>query len=169
MVRASILKRIPKPMISRDFELRPATLDDAARIYRLYKKLFYSHIHQIWGWDEAWQRENFAKEWDEARTWFIDSRGQLSGYLQLRDEPDFMYVLSLGILPDSQGCGIGRRIMVSLQEEAGRLGQPLRLSVFRTNPRALSFYQGLGFRVTEETEAFHRLEWLAGGRVEPAP
>ncbi|QJE97400.1 GNAT family N-acetyltransferase [Luteolibacter luteus] len=153
-------------MIPRDFELQAADESDAEPIYELYKELFQNHIDQIWGWDENWQKENFAKEWEEARTWRIDSQGQLSGYLQLRDEADFMYVLSLGILPAFQGRRIGRVIMRSLQQEAAGKGLPLRLSVFRTNPRALSFYQGLGFRVTEETEAFQRLEWLeeaAGG------
>ena len=134
--------------------------DDAERIYPGYKALFHSHVEQIWGWEEAWQRQNFAEEWEGARTWWIESQGQLSGYLQLRNGADFMYVLSLGILPDCQGRGIGRRIMRSLQEDAASLAQPLRLSVFRTNPRALSFYQALGFHVTEESEAFHRLEWL---------
>jgi ribosomal protein S18 acetylase RimI-like enzyme len=153
-------------MIPRDFELQAADESDAEPIYELYKELFQNHIDQIWGWDENWQKENFAKEWEEARTWRIDSQGQLSGYLQLRDEAGFMYVLSLGILPAFQGRRIGRVIMRSLQQEAAGKGLPLRLSVFRTNPRALSFYQGLGFRVTEETEAFQRLEWLeeeAGG------
>lgn len=148
-------------MTHSDFELRLAREADGEPIYGLYKELFQSHIEQIWGWDENWQQENFAKEWEEARTWWIESQGQLSGYLQLRNGADFMYVLSLGILPDFQGRRIGREIMQSLQGEAAGLGQPLRLSVFRTNPRALSFYQGLGFRVTEETEAFHRLEWRA--------
>lgn len=150
-------------MICRDFELKPANEADDGPIYLLYKDLFQSHIEQIWGWDESWQRENFTKEWEEARTWRIESEKQLSGYLQLRNEADFMYVLSLGILPAFQGRRIGREIMVSLQEEATSLGQSLRLSVFRTNPRALSFYQALGFGVTEETEAFHRLEWRAEG------
>lgn len=150
-------------MSCRDFELQPASEADVGPIYSLYRDLFQSHIEQIWGWDESWQRENFTKEWEEARTWRIESEKQLSGYLQLRNEADFMYVLSLGVLPAFQGRRIGHRIMVSLQEEAASLGQSLRLSVFRTNPRALSFYQALGFGITEETEAFHRLEWRVEG------
>lgn len=152
-------------MIPRDFELQAAEESDAEPIYLLYKELFQNHIEQIWGWDEGWQQENFVKEWEEARTWRIDSRGQLLGYLQLRNEAEFMYILSLGILPEFQGRRIGRVITRSLQQEAAGRGQALRLSVFRTNPRALSFYQGLGFRVTEETEAFHRLEWRADAAV----
>lgn len=148
-------------MIPRDFELQAADESDAEPIYVIYKGLFQSHIEKIWGWDEGWQQENFAKEWEEARTWRIDFQGRLAGYLQIRDDADSMYVLSLGIVPEFQGRRIGRVIMRSLQQEASGRCQPLRLSVFRTNPRALSFYQGLGFRVTEETEAFHRLEWLA--------
>jgi hypothetical protein len=38
----------------------------------------------------------------------------------------------------------------------------LRLSVFRTEPRRLRFYEGLGFTVTETADAFWRLEDLPG-------
>lgn len=77
-----------------------------------------------------------------------------------KEESDFIYLLSIAIIPDFQGRGIGREIMLGFQRMAEELGQPLRLSVFRTNPRALSFYLNLGFRVAEETPEFHRLEWL---------
>jgi ribosomal protein S18 acetylase RimI-like enzyme len=147
-------------MVTDDFELHEAEPSDAEPIYALYESLFRHHIEQIWGWDEAWQRANFTEEWQMARTWRVESQGRLAGYIQQKNEQDFVYLLSVAIIPDFQGRGIGRQIMAGFQDEAARLGQPLRLSVFRTNPRALSFYQGLDFRVTEETEAFHRLEWL---------
>ena len=152
--------RPPFSMPPSDFELHEAAASDADPIYGLYESLFRHHVEQIWGWDEAWQRENFAEEWEVTRTWRVESQGRLAGYIQQKNEQDFVYLLSVAIIPDFQGRGIGRQIMGRFQEEAAKLGQPLRLSVFRTNPRALSFYQGLGFRVTEETDAFHRLEWL---------
>lgn len=147
-------------------ELQEAVSGDANLIFEIYKELFLSHIETIWGWSEAWQRLNFDEEWKAARTWRIESEGRLAGYIQQRDQPDYVYLLSVAILPDFQGRGIGREIMRGFQKKAAQLGQPLRLSVFRTNPRALSFYQNLGFRVTEETPEFHRLEWLSAPEKE---
>jgi ribosomal protein S18 acetylase RimI-like enzyme len=144
------------------FELRAATLDDREAIFALYERLFRHHIDQIWGWDPAWQTANFAEEWRIARTKMIIAGGELSGYLQLKSEPDHDYILSLGIVPDSQGQGIGRRLMSDLKRDAAERSLSLRLSVFSTNPRALKFYETLGFRVTDVTPEFHRLEWHPG-------
>ena len=150
----------PTPMSHPHFKLTGASPADAGPIFDLYKELFHGHIQQIWGWDETWQRLNFEEEWKTARTWRIESQDRLVGYLQQKEENDFIYLLSVAIIPDFQGRGIGREIMLGFQRMAEELGQPLRLSVFRTNPRALSFYLNLGFRVAEEAPEFHRLEWL---------
>jgi len=141
------------------FEVRDAEPADYEHVFDLYGALFREHIEQIWGWDEAWQIANFAEEWRTARTRVIVVEGRIAGYIQLKLEADHSYLLSLGIAPTSQGGGIGRRIMEDLMGETVRRGVPLRLSVFRTNPRALKFYEVLGFQVTEATAEFHRLEW----------
>jgi hypothetical protein len=35
------------------------------------------------------------------------------------------------------------------------------LSIFRTNPRAMDFYRGLGFRQTGETDTHVTMSWRA--------
>lgn len=50
--------------------------------------------------------------------------------------------------------------MNGLQAEAARSTLPLRLSVFRSNPRAERFYEGLGFQVSGSNEDLIRMEWL---------
>ena len=147
--------------MSSSFELRAATPDDHDAVFALYENLFRHHVERIWGWDPAWQTANFTEEWQTARTDLILTLHGLSGYLQVKSEPDHDYILSLGILPESQGQGIGRRIVADLMQAAASRGMPLRLSVFRTNPRALEFYESLGFQTTTETPEFHRLEWTA--------
>ncbi|WP_367871551.1 N-acetyltransferase family protein [Luteolibacter sp. Populi] len=143
------------------FEIRDAEPADHEIVFDLYEALFRHHVEQIWGWNQEWQIANFAEEWRRARTSVILVEGAIAGYLQVQLEEDHSYLLSLGILPASQGVGIGYRIMEDLMDETALRGLPLRLSVFRTNPRALRFYEALGFQVTEATPEFHRLEWQA--------
>ena len=140
-------------------EVRDAEPEGYEIVFDLYEALFREHIEQIWGWNQAWQIANFAEEWRSARTCVILVEGRIAGYLQVQLEADHSYLLSLGIGPANQGGGIGRRIMEDLMGETTLRGVPLRLSVFRTNPRALKFYEMLGFQVTEATAEFHRLEW----------
>lgn len=65
----------------------------------------------------------------------------------------------LFLLQEHQGKDIGRRCMLLIMEEARQLGLPVRLRVMKVNPRALAFYQRLGFRCTSETDTHGLMEW----------
>lgn len=145
------------------FEIRDAGSDDYEAIFGLHEALFKEGIEMIWGWDESWQRENFAEEWRTATTRSLFLAERWIGYVQLKKEADCHYLLCLAVMPDFQGMGIGRSVMNGLQAEATRSELPLRLSVFRTNPRAERFYEGLGFQVSGTNGDLIRMEWLPSG------
>jgi ribosomal protein S18 acetylase RimI-like enzyme len=75
--------------------------------------------------------------------------------------PDCVTVNQLFLLPEHQGKDIGRRCMLLVMEEARELGLPVRLRVMKVNPRALAFYQRLGFMRTGETNTHDLMEWGA--------
>lgn len=139
--------------------LTPASITDQDALFVLHEQLFRHHIERIWGWDDAWQRTNFLKEWEESITELIHHDGENAGYLQIRPEPDHHYLLGISIHPDFQGRGLGTAVMETLQQRAALQQFPLRLSVFRTNPRVIAFYQRLGFRTEAETETGCRMVW----------
>lgn len=141
--------------------LTPASVTDQDALFLLHEQLFRHHIEQIWGWDDAWQRTNFLKEWDEALTELIQHNGETAGYIQTRPEPDHLYLLGIAIHPDFQSQGLGTAVMQELQQRAALQQRPLRLSVFRTNPRVIEFYVRTGFLIEEETETGCRMRWVA--------
>lgn len=141
--------------------LRPATLEDQAVLYALHVELFREHIDKIWGWDEEWQITNFQKEWEEVVTEVIHSGNLLLGYVQTRVESDHIYVLSLGLNSRYQNQGLGTAAMNLIKERAMSMILPIRLSVFKTNPRVISFYERLGFEIHERTETGCKMFWLA--------
>lgn len=147
-----------------EWTLRPAAEEDREPLFAMHGQLFRAMIEEIWGWDDGWQRENFAKEWAEVETSVIERGGQRLGYLQVRwrEDPAEGYVLNFALLPEHQARGIGTRVMEGLQRRAQEARLPLRLSVFRTNPRALAFYQRLGFRIEETTDSGVRMGWCGG-------
>ncbi|MCE2504293.1 MAG: GNAT family N-acetyltransferase [Chlorobi bacterium] len=61
-------------------------------------------------------------------------------------------------MPEYQGMGIGRECMMILIEQARQCNLPIGLRVLKVNPRALTFYQRLGFVCTGETEAHVLME-----------
>lgn len=139
----------------KSLEIKPATDADQATLFALYEQLFRGYIEPIWGWDEAWQIENFRKEWRDARTSTLHTDDGLVGYLQTVEHPDNVHVLMLAIRPEHQGKQLGSQVMAMLK----RRNMTLRLNVFKINPRALSFYLRDGFMIQEETPTFTRLHW----------
>jgi len=145
-------------------EIRDARSDEYEAIFSLHEALFKEGIERIWGWDDARQRENFAEEWRSVRTRSLLFAERWIGYVQLKLETDCLYLLCLAVIPEFQGTGVGRSVMDELKKQAVTSGLPLRLSVFRSNPRAERFYQGLGFRVSGMNEDLVRMEWLPPDR-----
>ena len=41
-------------------DIRPVEGGEEATLFEIHRAVFYSHIEQIWGWDEDWQKANFA-------------------------------------------------------------------------------------------------------------
>lgn len=63
---------------------------------------------------------------------------------------DVVLILALGVLPQFQGCGIGRNLMSHIEKIAKEQGRQL-LFVVTTNDNlpALAFYQRVGFQLFE--------------------
>ena len=141
------------------FRIRPAMLFDQPALFAIHETLFRDDISRIWGWDDRSQLENFHKEWNEVETLVIHQEGRLAGYIQKAIHPDHIYVLNLAVMPEHQSRGIGAHVLAMLQEEARAQGKELRLSVFKINPRALTFYLRHGFVVNEVTETSTKLHW----------
>lgn len=143
-------------------KLLPASLSDQQTFFALHVELFRHHIEEIWGWDDDWQLTNFKTEWNEVLTETIDLAGETAGYIQTRREPDHLYLLNLALYPRFQSQGTGTTAMELLQQRAARENLAIKLSVFRTNPRVIRFYQRLGFRTEAETHAGLQMQWAPG-------
>lgn len=148
--------------------LRPADHSDLPTLFAIHRSVFRAHIEQLWGWDEAWQRQNFAAECAAAITSVVEVDGQTIGYLQVLEQDSHLYVQNIALSADHQGQGIGSQLLKDLQSQAAARRLPLRLGAFRSNAAALSLYQRLGFRQTGETPTHTEMEWTADEPDMPA-
>jgi ribosomal protein S18 acetylase RimI-like enzyme len=142
-------------------DLRPIADGEEAELFGIHRAVFRSYIEQLWGWDERWQRSNFAAELASSTTSVIRMDALIVGYVQYRDEGNRIYVQNIALLPDFQCQGIGTRLMNELQTKAAARGVPLDLGVFRTNAPARRFYERLGFERTRDTETHTEMSWRA--------
>lgn len=146
--------------------VRLAIASEQPALFELHRSAFRWHIESLWGWDEAWQRENFAIEFAATTTFILEKDGRIAGYIQLMDEDKRIYVQNIALAEDFQGKGLGTWLLKGLQLDAASRKALLQLSVFRTNARAQRFYERLGFLCVGETQTHIEMCWVASQRAE---
>ena len=131
---------------------------DSNFAYSVKKAAFREYVEKVWGWDEAAQRRLHKKRFKAQKFYIISWNGEDVGIISFANKHDCVKVYQLFILPESQNKGIGSKCMQLILEEAQRMGLPIRLQVLKNNPRALAFYQRLGFARIDETETHNLME-----------
>jgi len=138
--------------------LRRAGPDDSEFAYRARRAAFKEYVDKAGGWDEDEERRLHKQRFETQDFRFISFAGADIGVLAPVTAPDCVKVNQLFILPEHQSRGIGGECMMRVLKEARGLGLPVRLRVLKVNPRALAFYQRLGFTRTGETDMHDLLE-----------
>lgn len=140
--------------------LRETTETDSNRVYRLKKAALSHYVEKQYGsWDEAEQRDYHIAQFacDELKIIIVDQRAV--GFVSAVSESDCMRVNQLIIHPKHQGQGIGEHCMALIKHEASRKELPVRLQVMKANPRAMTFYERVGFVLAGETETHYKMEF----------
>jgi putative acetyltransferase len=92
----------------------------------------------------------------------VEADGQLLGHVVVRRPPRRMIAhngtLSIGVHPNAQGFGLGRRLMAATIAWAAA-GGVARIDLFvrGDNPRAIALYRAFGFETVEARAGFVRL------------
>ena len=131
--------------------LIPATEQDFPWLFDLNKATLKDYVEQIWGWDEAWQKDYFLKTFDLDNSRIILVEDEFAGRLTVVDKPDHIFLAYIALLPHFQNRGIGSEVVHSVIKKAEAAGKPLVLTVLNPNP-VTSFYERLGFEVTQKDD-----------------
>ena len=138
--------------------LRPATIKDAEFVFLVKKAALGEYIAQTWGWEETFQREFHARDYQPEETQIIAFNGQDVGWLGTTQSETECRLDNIYLLPEHQGLGIGSHLIRSLLADAARKSKPMKLQVLKVNSRARLLYERLGFQVTGETDKHHLME-----------
>ena len=104
----------------------------------------------LFGGDDPWPEAAFVRELAANHNRYVAARvdGTLVGYAgiaRLGRTPPFEYEIhTIGVDPDHQGRGIGRRMMTELLDFAGP-DSTVYLEVRTDNEAAIALYSSLGF------------------------
>jgi GNAT superfamily N-acetyltransferase len=103
--------------------------------------------------------QTYRREYPNARWEVIELDGAPVGRLVTDVGEACVTYVDIALLPEAQGQGLARRIMLKALEEPRRLGLSARVSVLMQNLASLRLCERLGFVRVEESPPFVRLEW----------
>jgi GNAT superfamily N-acetyltransferase len=141
-----------------DLTLRKAGPEDSEFAYCVKRAAFREYVEMVWGWNESEQRQLHEQRFRTQEYQIIHWAGTDVGIMAVVVASDCVRLNGLFLLPAYQGNGIGRRCLLLVMEEARKRGLPIRLQVMKVNPRALTFYERLGFLRTGETKTHILME-----------
>lgn len=142
-----------------DFILRPATNDDEEMCYKIHRAAMHDIVDQVFGWDEDFQRDMWAREWVASEFRIVVVDGKEVGDVDVVEEPDRIRLTGFELHPEYQGRGIGSGILRALQARATERGVPLYLGVFIPNVRAKALYDRMGFKEVGRSDIKIDMRW----------
>ena len=130
----------------RGFELRPASHLDEERLFALHREAMQDYVAATWGWDEAWQREFFARTYVAGRHALIVRDEALAGRICLTRHWRRFFLRDIELVAAERNRGLGTAILRAVLELAREEGRAVELIVLKCNP-AQRLYARLGFTV----------------------
>jgi ribosomal protein S18 acetylase RimI-like enzyme len=144
--------------------IRAATANDAARMRAIALAAYAKYVPRI-GREPSPMIADYEAEVAANRAVVIEAAGSVRGYMIGWPEPDAYFIDNIGVDPQRQGGGLGRRLIDHAVSQAGRLALPaLRLYTNALMAENLAMYAHIGFVETHRAveKGFHRvyMRWI---------
>jgi ribosomal protein S18 acetylase RimI-like enzyme len=98
--------------------------------------------------------EEITGRFAEGPMWVAVRNGQLTGTVSVVPETDRLYIRSMAVLPNAQGLGIGKRLMLAVEKYGIEKGfDSLFLYTTHFSADAIRLYERLGFIKDQDTTA----------------
>lgn len=106
-------------------------------------------VRKFWGEEE---QLTFDRKFNVAELpgYVAKTKGKTLGFISTADAGNAKMIVALSVLPEYQGCGVGKKLIARLQDEAVKENKKMLLvSTSNDDLPALGFYQSLGFQIYE--------------------
>jgi ribosomal protein S18 acetylase RimI-like enzyme len=146
-------------MMRETSSIRSATSRDVAQVRAIALSAYAKYEARI-GREPAPMAADYEAEVAAQRVVIISVDGRVSGYMVAWPEADAYFIDNIGIDPQLQGTGLGRRLICHAAAEARRLRLPaLRLYTNAAMLENRSMYAHLGFAETHRVveSGFNRI------------
>ena len=105
------------------------------------------------------QKSDYTARFPKSEHSIIVTDGEPVGRIWIDRGHSEIRLIDIALVPEARRTGTGSELLRRLQTEAAESGKPLRHSVYKSNVRALRFYERLGFEVVDDFETYVLMEW----------
>jgi len=132
-------------------EIVSANSKDADTLADLRALAMKESLEALGIFDPTRVREGLLSSFDPTLTKKVLINGQLAAFYVLREEPDWLYLNHLYVLPQFQGEKIGTTVLSLIIKQGDELGKKIKLRALKES-RSNDFYLSHGFVKTHEEE-----------------
>ncbi len=141
-----------------DYQLRAATMKDAAFLYDLRLLTMKEYVSRMPGWSRE-RQEAFYMDFEPRHHHLIIVDGKPVGAVGFIEKPDELYWFNLHLLPEVQARGLGTAISRQLVRMAHSRGVPIRGKTLKANAITQKMMAKAGMKICGETS--DRFLWVA--------
>jgi ribosomal protein S18 acetylase RimI-like enzyme len=134
--------------------IRPAHLYDTEAVRDVVHAAYAHYVPRI-GKPPGPMLDDYAQRIADGQTWVLEDAGRMVGILVLEEGADGFLLDNIAVLPECQGKGFGRAMIVAAEAEARRRGyREIRLYTHVLMTENIALYRRVGFvethRVSEK-------------------
>ncbi|MEZ9720535.1 GNAT family N-acetyltransferase [Vibrio splendidus] len=120
-------------------------------LFASVKQGLFIHVDSVFGWDDDFQRQRLLNDYHPSWFHWVYRGKERIGLVCFKPYDNAYHIHLLIISPQYQGHSLGKQVMCLIHKRATEeRREQVTLSSFRSNTRAISFYQSLGYRVVDE-------------------
>jgi len=117
------------------------------------KQSLFIHVDSVFGWDDDFQRQRLLNDYHPSWFHWVYRGKERIGLVCFKPYDNAYHIHLLIISPQYQDQSLGKKVMLLIHEKAHQEQRnQVTLSSFRSNTRAIRFYQSLGYQVIDDSD-----------------
>ncbi|PTP04223.1 histone acetyltransferase [Vibrio sp. 10N.286.45.A3] len=136
-----------------NIQLQLVSSSEFEELFACVKQGIFIHVDDVFGWDDDFQRQRLLNDYRPSWFHWVYLGKQRVGLVCFKPYDNAYHIHLLIISPQYQGHSLGKQVMCLIHKRAtGERREQVTLSSFRSNTRAISFYQSLGYQIVDDSD-----------------
>ncbi|MFA0159500.1 GNAT family N-acetyltransferase [Vibrio sp. 10N.261.46.A3] len=138
-----------------NIQLQLVSNSEFEELFASVKQGLFIHVDSVFGWDDDFQRQRLINDYHPSWFHWIYREDERVGLACFKPYDNAYHIHLLIIFPQYQGLSLGKQVMALIHKRTmEEQRSQVTLSSFRSNTRAISFYQSLGYHIVDDSDVY---------------